>query len=197
MQYGGPQLNGVVPGTDEFERALVRRIALRDVRAFEMLYRQYRRRLLRFIGELIRQRDLLDEILDDTMLVVWKKAPQYNGTCLVSTWILSIGYREALRAQDRERRALRTRCADELRQSMPSAETNAIEGEAREEVRTVIAKLSVEHRAVVELSYFHDCGYHEIASIVGCPLNTVKTRMYHARRRLRTLLVRRGSRAAR
>ena len=48
--------------------------------------------------------------------------------------------------------------------------------------------LSDDHRMVVELTYFHDMGYREIAEIVDCPVDTVKTRMFHARRRLRALL---------
>jgi len=51
-----------------------------------------------------------------------------------------------------------------------------------------MARLSAEHRAVVDLTYFHDLGYREIAEIVGCPVDTVKTRMFHARRRLRQAL---------
>jgi RNA polymerase sigma-70 factor (ECF subfamily) len=55
-------------------------------------------------------------------------------------------------------------------------------------VRTALNVLSVEQRAVVELTYYHDRSYREIAAIVGCPVDTVKTRMFHARRKLKTAL---------
>lgn len=189
MQRADPQPHGNVPDANELDRALVQRVAARDVRAFEMLYRQYRRRLARFVERLTRKCELIEEILDDTMLVVWAKAGQYSGTCQVSTWIFSIAYREALRALQRERRASRTLPeGEDSGCSAPSAEVDVIAWESRAWLRSAIGQLSVEQRAVVELTYFHGCGYHEIASIIGCPLNTVKTRMFHARRRLRTLL---------
>jgi len=55
-------------------------------------------------------------------------------------------------------------------------------------VRSALSVLSVEQRAVVELTYYHDRSYREIAAIVGCPVDTVKTRMFHARRKLKTAL---------
>ena len=58
----------------------------------------------------------------------------------------------------------------------------------RDRLRDAMAELSPEHRAVVELCYFHDMAYAEIADVVGCPPETVKTRMFYARRRLRQLL---------
>jgi RNA polymerase sigma factor (sigma-70 family) len=51
-----------------------------------------------------------------------------------------------------------------------------------------IGRMSAAHRAVIELTYYHGYGYREIAQIIGCPVNTVKTRMFYARRRLSDLL---------
>jgi RNA polymerase sigma-70 factor (ECF subfamily) len=51
-----------------------------------------------------------------------------------------------------------------------------------------MAQLTAEQRAVIELTYYHGCPYREIAQIMGCPVETVKTRMFYARRRLRDLL---------
>ena len=62
----------------------------------------------------------------------------------------------------------------------------------RAQLRRVLSEavdaLSPNHRAVIELTYFHEVGYREIAQIMGCPVETVKTRMFHARRRLKALL---------
>ena len=52
-------------------------------------------------------------------------------------------------------------------------------------LRAAMDRLSPDHRAVVDLTYFHDLGYREIAEIMSCPVDTVKTRMFHARRRLK------------
>ena len=51
-----------------------------------------------------------------------------------------------------------------------------------------MAQLSADHRAVVDLTYFHGMGYREIAEVVDCPVDTVKTRMFYARRRLKQAL---------
>ncbi len=67
-------------------------------------------------------------------------------------------------------------------------ERNLIDKQQRDLVRTALATLSPEQRMVVELTYYHGCAYREIAQIVGCPVDTVKTRMFHARRKLRLAL---------
>jgi RNA polymerase sigma-70 factor (ECF subfamily) len=81
------------------EVRLIVRIAARDLRAFEELYRTYHARLTRFLERLTRRRDaFVEELLNDTMLVVWKRADSYNGRSKVSTWIFAIAYRKALKA---------------------------------------------------------------------------------------------------
>ena len=61
-----------------------------------------------------------------------------------------------------------------------------------EALEWALEQLSAEHRAVIELAFGEDCSYAEIAAIVECPVNTVKTRVFHARKRLAELLARRG-----
>src|SRR5690348_9971315 len=170
------------------EGALLHRIAAHDRCAFDALYLRYRWRLLRFIGQLVPGAHLLEEILNDTMLVVWHKAASYNGHSRVSTWIFAIAYREVLRARKRDYRARRLQPSAESTAWSPSLESDFIEDEARAKLHHIVAQLSDEQRAVVELTYFHGLGYKEIAQALHCPLNTVKTRMFHARRRLKALL---------
>ena len=176
-------------GGEEREAALVRRVAAQDSSAFELLYRNYYRRLTRFVEQLTRKRHLIDEILDDTMLVVWRKAATFTGQSRVSTWIFAIAYHELMRAHHRERRASQVEPLVDAALTVPSVEAACIESETKTLLREVIGQLSAEQRAVIELTYFHGFGYKEIAAITGCPLNTVKTRMFHARRRLRALLL--------
>ena len=166
----------------------MRRIACQDRHAFELLYRIYYRRLTRFLDRVTRRPQMIDEILDDTMLVVWRKAATFNGASQVSTWIFAIAYRKAMKAFKRERG--RVQGSLDLHESTcaPSPEIAFIEGESRSALRRLVAELSAEQRAVVELTYYHGCAYKEIAEIVGCPVDTVKTRMFHARRKLRAVL---------
>jgi RNA polymerase sigma-70 factor, ECF subfamily len=188
MRHGECEPSVAIPPGEQDEVALVSRVAAGDRSAFEALYRIYYRRLTRFIQQLSRSFHLVDEILDDTMLVVWRKGARFNGHSRVSTWIFAIAYNEVMRAHHRERRASRLPSHPDDGVCVQSLETDYIEGEARAKLRHVVTELSVEQRAVVELTYFHGFGYKEIAAITGCPLNTVKTRMFHARRRLKALL---------
>ncbi len=79
----------------------MRRVAAKDRRAFDVLYRAYYRRLTRFLEQLTRRPHLTEEALNDTMLVVWRKAHTFDGSSRVSTWIFGIAYRKALKAVKR------------------------------------------------------------------------------------------------
>ena len=74
------------------------RVALGDVAAFDALFRRYAPRLIRFLGRTTRVAHLIDEIVNDTMLVVWRKARTFNRRSKVSTWILGIASRRRLKA---------------------------------------------------------------------------------------------------
>ena len=174
---------------NEAEVDLVHRIASQDQYAFEVLYRIYYRRLTRFLDRITRRPHANEEVLDDTMFAVWRKAATFNGTSQVSTWIFAIAYRMALKALKRDRAWPQRLLDDGEPDSAPSPEAALIEGESRSRIKRLLADLSPEQRAVIELTYYHGCAYKEIAEIVGCPVDTVKTRMFHARRKLRAVLI--------
>ena len=88
---------------NEAEADLLHRIASQDQYAFEVLYRIYYRRLTRFLDRITRRPQANEEVLDDTMFAVWRKAATFNGTSQVSTWIFAIAYRMALKALKRDR----------------------------------------------------------------------------------------------
>jgi RNA polymerase sigma factor (sigma-70 family) len=174
---------------NEGEADLLHRIASQDQYAFEVLYRIYYRRLTRFLDRITRRPHANEEVLDDTMFAVWRKAATFNGTSQVSTWIFAIAYRMALKALKRDRAGTQRLLDDGEPDSAPSPEAALIEGESRSRIKRLLADLSPEQRAVIELTYYHGCAYKEIAEIVGCPVDTVKTRMFHARRKLRAVLI--------
>src|SRR5215470_7203205 len=104
MQTTNPHSGtGLSRPEDGGEAELLRRIARQDRGAFEQLYRNYYRRLARFLDRLTGRPQMIDEMLDDTMLVVWRKAATFNGASRVSTWIFAIAYRKAMKALKRER----------------------------------------------------------------------------------------------
>jgi RNA polymerase sigma-70 factor, ECF subfamily len=167
---------------------LIRQVAAQHLAAFDAIYRCYYPRLLRFLDRVTRRRDLVDEVLNDTMLVVWNRAASYNGQSKVSTWIFGIAYHKALKAMQRLDDPVEDEDGDSRMSLAPGPEQQLGGQQLHELLVRAIDELSAEHRAVVDLTYFHGADYREIALIVDCPVATVKTRMFHARRRLKSML---------
>ena len=168
------------------ETQLIARIAEGDRKAFEELYYLYHRRLARFLTRLTRRYDIAEEVVNDTFWVVWRKAKSFRGESQPSTWILGIAYRKA-------RNAFRTsaRLAEknlQVEMLPPTDEEPSGTEELRDWLTRALAELPVEQRLAVELCYElgHSC--EEIAKIMDCPVNTVKTRLFHARAKLQRLL---------
>ena len=175
-------------GDPAAEMALIARVAERDLEAFERLYRIYHPRLSRFLFNLLRRPPLIEEVLNDTMMVVWEGAGSFNGASKLSTWVFAIAYRKAMKALRRHDEPVE----DDRSEALPSLDAGPDEDYAQHRRETLLASavagLSAEHRAVINLTYFHEMGYREIAGIMDCPVDTVKTRMFHARRHLRRRL---------
>lgn len=173
---------------DALDQALMERIVGRDLRAFEALYRIYHPRLDRFLRLVTPRPTIVEEALNDTMLVVWRRAATYSGECKVSTWIFAIAYRTVLKALRTQDEPVDAATIDELASEDIGPEQEAIRQQTLSTLASALDTLSAEHRAVLVLTYFHDLPYAEIARIVECPVDTVKTRMFHGRRRLRAAL---------
>jgi len=168
------------------EHELLKRVAAQDREALRELYLLYCPRLARFLRRMTYRQDLVDELINDTLMVVWDKAASFRGDSLVSTWIMGIAYRRGLNLLRTEQRA-------HERMVLPTIEEQPVRDPAdhadlAELLEQALATLSADQRAVLELTYYlgHSC--REIAAIMGCPINTVKTRMFHARNKLRTLV---------
>jgi len=174
------------------EAELIARVARHDRRAFEELYNLYHRRLARFLTRLTRRYDLAEEIINDTFWVVWRNARDFRGDSQPSTWILGIAYRKARNAF---RSAARARARQNLEAtSFPlTTEEPAREMELRDWLAHALEQLPVEQRLAVELCYEFGYSCEEIATTMNCPVNTVKTRLFHARAKLQKSLPRLAS----
>jgi len=170
------------------EADLIARIAEHDRKALEELYFLYHRRMARFLTRLTRRYDLAEEIINDTFYVVWRKAGSFRGDSQPSTWLLGIAYRTARNAL---RSAARGAAENPPAELLPlTHEGPADSAELRDWLGQALEQLPAEQRLAVELCYElgHSC--EEIAVIMGCPVNTVKTRLFHARAKLQKLLPR-------
>ena len=174
------------------EIALMDGVAAERMDAFEALYRLYHPRLTRFLQGMTRRPALAEEVLDDTMLVVWRKAHTYNPSAKVSTWIFGIAYRQALKALHRldtgidAAASINEDALSDPSQHGPDGELQ--QQELHERLNRAMSALSAEHRAVIELIYYLGYSCRDVAQVMDCPVDTVKTRMFYARRRLKSLL---------
>jgi RNA polymerase sigma-70 factor (ECF subfamily) len=180
---------------DEADRALLQRIGQGDRLALRTLYTSYYQPLLRFIYRITRRLDLAQEGVNDVMLVIWRSSRSFGYRSSVSTWIMGIAYRKALKLLAASRRwsdrFVAVDFTEWVERSEPAGE-HSDDSDLRDLLDEALRHLTPEHRAVVELTYFYGCSYDEIAAVVGCPVNTVKTRMFHARAKLKALLPRLG-----
>jgi RNA polymerase sigma-70 factor, ECF subfamily len=173
--------------SDLRDRGLIERIARQDRAALKELYLIYHRRLARFLTRITPRYDLAEEIINDTFWVVWQRAGDFRGASYVSTWIMGIAYRRGLKALKRGRVAQASAQCDVAEEGGASHEPWSA-AERREWLSTGLERLPSDQRVVLELAYHlgHSC--EEIAAIMNCPVNTVKTRMFHARQKLKVLL---------
>jgi RNA polymerase sigma-70 factor (ECF subfamily) len=176
---------------NESDLVLLARVIEGDRDALREMYNIYYHPLRRFISRVTGQLDLAEEGINDTMLVVWSNANGFAHRSAVSTWIMGIAYCKALKLLNRRRRWTDRFAPIDfdawVEHSGPSVEPSD-HGDLRDLLDEGLKRLSPEHRAVVELTYFYGCSYEEIAVIADCPVNTVKTRMFHARAKLRKVL---------
>lgn len=169
---------------------LLNQVAAGDRVAFKRLYFEHYDTLCQFIGRVTRRSDLSEDILNETMLVVWQKAAEFRGNSKVSTWIFGIAYRKALKALEKSERwnsrfSVFDPSTNEAQSDSPPPDEQASELQMLQHINRGLQKLNPEQRAAFELTFYFGYSYPEIAKICDCSVNTVKTRMFHARRHLK------------
>src|ERR1700761_2949717 len=172
----------------QHDASLVRRVASGEARAFEELYRIYHPRLTRFLINILRRPHLVEEAVDDAMMVVWRRPDSFTGASKVSTWIFAIAYRTALKALSRLDEPQEDIAAEQRPSRNHDPERRLGDRQVQKILLEAMDKLSSDHRVVVDLTYYHEAGYREIAQIMNCPVGTGKTRMFHPRQKLKDLL---------
>ena len=174
--------------TAEGEACLVGRIAAGDRRAFEALYRAYFPRLGRFLQRMTRSSTLIEEIVNDTLLAVWRKAATFDGSSKVSTWIFAIAYRRACKALQAFDEPVDAGVEEREGVDADRPDWQFERARLAHAVDAALAQLPLAQRTAFQLTLYHDMSQAEIAEIMACPVNTIKTRLFHARKRLALLL---------
>ncbi len=172
---------------------LLRRIAAGDQLAMRVLFSRHQTVVFRFVLRLVRDETVAEDAVSETFLDVWRQAGAFEGRSRVSTWLLSIARFKALSGLRRRREAgLDEEKAAEIEDEADTPEVVSQKRDKGAAIRLCMERLTGEHREVLDLVYYHEASVEEVARIVGIPEGTVKTRLFHARKKLAELLAAAG-----
>jgi RNA polymerase sigma-70 factor (ECF subfamily) len=170
--------------------ALLQRMGKGDEAALRELYRAYSRSIYAFALRRLRDAAEAEEIVVDTMHEVWRHPERFRGESKFSTWLLGIARFKLLsliRSREPQHEEL-----GEVEETLESGEEGSFEilaqKQRREAVRECMNKLPPEQRECLHLVFYEGYALAEVAAVLGCPENTVKTRLFHARRKLKNSL---------
>ena len=170
-------------------RALLSAIAANDQKAFRRLYDLTHQKIYFFVCRLVKETQLAEDVVMETYTAVWKSAKKFQGRSKVQTWIFGIARNLAMNA-------LKKRRPEYAIDDFPQLATDGGVDVAGMERKAVIAKgllkISDKHREVLDLVFFQGFTYVEIADILKVSENTVKTRVFYAKKSLYQILEKMG-----
>jgi RNA polymerase sigma-70 factor, ECF subfamily len=167
------------------DEGLIERVAAGDKLAMRLLFARHQVKVFRFLCGILRDQSAAEDVLSDVFIDVWRQAGRFEGRSSVSTWLLAIARFKALSSLRRPREAeMDEEAAAEIEDQSDDPEVAAQKKDKGEVLRACLAGLSAEHREIIDLVYYQERSVEECAVIVAIPENTVKTRLFHARKRL-------------
>jgi len=170
------------------DEALIGRIARGDRLAMQVLFARHHMRIYRFVLRLLRDEMAAEDVISDVFLDVWRQANRFEGRSAVSTWLIAIARFKALSLLRKRREdGLDDEMAEAIEEPSDDPEIAVQKQNKGEKLRSCLGALSPEHREIIDLVYYHEKSVEEVAQIVGIPENTVKTRMFYARKKLGVL----------
>jgi RNA polymerase sigma-70 factor (ECF subfamily) len=168
---------------------LIHRIANGERLAMQVLFSRHHVRVYRFVLRIVGHQSAAEDLISEVFLDVWRQAGRFEGRSAVSTWLLAIARFKALSAVRRKGdEALDDEAAAAIEDPSDDPEIAVQKKDKGAVLRKCLQSLSPEHREIIDLVYYHERSVEDVASIVGIPENTVKTRMFYARKRLGELL---------
>jgi RNA polymerase sigma-70 factor (ECF subfamily) len=193
------ELNGLVDASQDVgpaansDEALIARVAKGDRQALKLLYGRHHVKVYRFALRLMNDEAAAEDVVSDVFLAVWRRAGRFEGRAQVSTWLFGIARHKVLsRLRARTNDPLDDEVAESIEDPADNPEVIMQKEQRRMLLQDCLSRLSATHREIVDLVYYHGKKIEEAASILGVPLNTVKTRMFYARKRIGELIAARG-----
>jgi RNA polymerase sigma-70 factor (ECF subfamily) len=171
------------------DEVLIGRIAKGDRLAMQVLFARHHVRVYRFVLRLVGNPTVAEDLISEVFLDVWRQADRFEGRSAVSTWMLAIARFKALSAlRKKPDEELDEETAETIEDTADNPEVALGKKDKSTVLRQCLEKLSPEHKEIIDLVYYHEKSVEEVAEIVGIPENTVKTRMFYARKKLAELL---------
>jgi RNA polymerase sigma-70 factor (ECF subfamily) len=171
---------------------LIGRISVGDKVAMHVLFVRHNVRVFRFVLARVKDRSVAEDLVSEIFLEAWRQAHRFEARAKVSTWLLAIARHKAMSMQRRLKTHAELDAALAIEDPSASPQAAAEIKDRDTILRDCLLKLSPNHREILELAYHHEEPVEAVAKIVGIPLNTVKTRMYYARKHLAELLLQVG-----
>jgi RNA polymerase sigma-70 factor, ECF subfamily len=162
------------------DERLLARVATQDRGAFHLLYDQYATAVYRYALSILRKPHLAEDVLQETMMAVWKGAKNFKGRSKVMTWILGITRNQAHNILRKESKGQRLPAPDTASESYDPTQSLHIDLC----VQDALEAISPMHREVMHLVFYENLTVRETAELLEIPEGTVKSRMHHARQAL-------------
>jgi RNA polymerase sigma-70 factor (ECF subfamily) len=167
------------------ESRLVKRFRKGDAAALRELYLLYGRAVFSVAFRALGDRMLAEEATQQTFLNAWRAAASFDPERPLAPWLYAIARRVAVDVYRRERRHRADRYDEVEMAALPSSFEGMWEAW---EIRTAIDRLSPEERQVIEATHYRGLTHQQVASELGVPVGTVKSRSHRAHRRLAEML---------
>jgi RNA polymerase sigma-70 factor (ECF subfamily) len=179
------------------DETLIEQIAQGNRLAMRALFARHQLKVYRFALRIVRDSALAEDVVSETFIDVWQHAGRFERRSSVSTWLLGIARHKALTASNRRpTETLDCEMAQNVVDQANDPESELDRHDTRAVIRRCLSALTAEHAEIIDLVYYQEKSIKEIVEILGIPDNTVKTRMFYARKRLAALVAAEGLRAA-
>jgi len=182
-----------VQAQDTSDEALVALIAGRDKRALQTLYSRHHVRIFRFALRFLNDEAAAEDTVSEVFIDVWRQAERFEGRSQVTTWLLAIARNKALSLlRRRSSEELDDEVAEFIEDPSDNPEVAMLKSQRASVLQDCLTQLSPAHREIVDLVYYHEKSVEEVAEFISVPANTVKTRMFYARKRIGELMAAKG-----
>ncbi len=149
-----------------------------------ILFSKHHVAVYRFVLQRLRDKALAEDVTSEVFLDVWRQAGRFEGRSAALTWILAIARHKAFAARSTPRRIVFDSTVVDDRDSADDPDAPLQARDRSIVLRRCLTRLSAEHREVIDLVYYQEQSMESVATILGIPRNTAKTRVFYARKRL-------------